>query len=516
MVKLFRFLGGLLLASAGLISATPALALAQPDLQPTQITVTTLYSGVTNAVTVVVANNGDAAASNFTVSLSANGTPVGLPKTGISVPDKNDPFYWPASVKFDWNPATAGAYTLTAIVDSTNTTTESNEANNQLQRAVTVLTATPVTVKVRVEGKTATVWSGEVTFQTSTITDKLGSTYTIDHPSALGALQQAAQAGGFSFVVSSAYGPLSFVEAVAGEANQGWDGWLYRVNWASPDVAAVDWTLAANDEVLWYYGSDTSKPLRLSVDKDNLLSSDNFTVTIETYDGAAWSPVSGATLYAGSRTFTTDANGKVLNISLTPGGYTVSASKGDYTQFTRSNQKQIIVYVPLNLQSGWNFISIPKRLVSDNNTAQKVFSGVDTAGHSIFVYSTSGGWSALGTSTAVSPLDGIWIYSAAAVELHPVFNTNPRQVPPTKQLAAGWNAIGFSDFTPASANSALTSVETKWTTLIGFNAATQSYDVSTINNAPSGDPHSELREMSLWKGYWLYLTSAGELAAISS
>ncbi|MBI4282898.1 MAG: DUF4430 domain-containing protein [Chloroflexi bacterium] len=514
MVKLFRFLGGLLLATTGIISATPALAQAQPDLQPTQITVTTLYAGVTNAVTVVVANNGDAAASNFTVSLSANGTVVGT-QTGISVPAKNDPFYWPAWVKFNWNPTTAGNYTLTATADAAGTVTESNETNNQFQRAVTVLAATPVTVKVRVEGKTATVWSGEVTFQTSTITDKQGTPYTIDHPTALGALQRAAQAGGFSFVVSSAYGPLSFIEAVAGEANLGMDGWMYRVNWASPEVAAVDWTLAASDEVLWYYSGATTQPLRLSVDKDNLLASENFTATIESYDGTTWSPVSGAALYAGSRTFTTGANGTLI-ISLTPGRYTVSASKGDYTQFTRSNQKQIVVYVPLNLQPGWNFISVPKRLVSDNNTAQKVFSGVDTAGHSIFAYSAAGGWTALGTSAVVSPLDSIWIYSATAVELHPVFDADPRQVPPTKQLAAGWNAIGFSDFTSASANSALTSVEARWTTLIGFDAVTQTYEASIINDAPSGDPHSELREMSLWKGYWLYLTSAGELAAISS
>ncbi len=515
MVKLFRFLCCLLVAVTGLMSATPALAQAKPDLQPTQITVTTLYAGVTNAVTVVVANNGEAAASNFAVTLSANGTAVAT-KTGISVLGKNDPSYWPASVKFDWNPATAGAYTLTAAVDSAGAIAESDETNNQLQRAVTVLAATPVTVKVRVEGKTATIWSGEVTFQTSTITDKQGTTHTIDHPTALGALSQASQAGGFNFVVSSAYGPLSFVEAVADEANEGMNGWMYRVNWASPDVAAVDYTLAANDEVLWYYGSWTAKPLRLSVDKDDLPSSDNFTATVESYDGTAWSAASGAILYVGSRTYTADANGKVLNISLSPGGYTVYASKGNYTQFIRSNQKQVVVYVPLNLQPGWNFISVPKRLASDNNTAQKVFSSVNTAGHSIFVYSASGGWTAMGASAVVSPLEGIWIYSATAAELRPVFDTNPRQVPPTKQLASGWNAIGFSDFTSASANSALTSVESKWTTLIGFDAATQTYEVSIINNAPSGDPHSELREMSLWKGYWLYMTSSGELAAISS
>ena len=510
-----RSLCCLLILIVSLTGAVPVLAEAQPDLQPTQITVTALYAGATNAVTVTVANNGDSAASNFAVCLEANGTAVAT-KTGISVPARNDPYYWPASVKFDWNPPAAGAYTLTAIVDPDGAIAESDETNNQCQQEVTVLEATPVTVNVRVEGRTETIWSGEVTFQTSEITDKQGTTHTLDHPTALGALNQAAQSGGFSFVVSSAYGPLSFVEAVNNEANQGMDGWLYRVNWAGADVSAADYTLTEGDEVLWYYGGWMAEPLRLSVDQDCLLSGESFTATVEAFDGAAWRAVSGATLYVGSRTYTTDANGNVLDISLSPGGYTVYATRGDYTQFIRSNREEVVVYVPLNLQDGWNFVSVPKRLASDYNTARAVFSGVDTAGHSIFLYNPSAGWTALGTSSVISPLDGIWIYSAVPVELRPVFDTNPRHVPPAKSLSSGWNAIGFSDFTPASANSALTSVENKWTTLIGFDAAMQTYEISIINNAPSGDSHSELREMSLWKGYWLYMTDPGELSAISS
>jgi len=119
-------------------------------------------------------------------------------------------------------------------------------------------------------------------------------------------------------------------------------------------------------------------------------------------------------------------------------------------------------------------------------------------------------------NTIVSPLEGIWIYSTSTKELRPLFDPDPRQVPPTKQLSAGWNAIGFSDFTAASANSALTSVEDKWATLIGYDAVAQAYEVSIINNAPASDNHSEIRLMYPWKGYWLYMTSAGELASIGS
>ena len=268
MNKLVRYLGILLLV-LGIVAmgSAPVLAADSPDLQPTQIAVTTLYAGATNTVTVTVANNGNAAVSSFDVKLEANGVAVAT-KTGNSILGKNDANYWPDLVAFSWKPATAGSYTLKVTVDPTNTIAESDETNNILQQTETVISLTPVTIKVRVEGKTSTIWSGQVTFSTSTITDKQGTVFTVDHPTALGALNQAAQTGGFSYVVSSAYGPLGFVESVAGDANQGADGWLYRDNWQSPSVAAVDYTLANNDEVLWYYGGWAAEPLKLSVDKD--------------------------------------------------------------------------------------------------------------------------------------------------------------------------------------------------------------------------------------------------------
>ena len=172
MGKIIRCLGGLLLILTLVLHVTPVMAQTEPDLQPTQITVTTLYAGATNAVTVVVANNGDTAVSDFDVKLEVDGVEVAT-INGNSILANNDPWYWPASVKFDWTPAAAGDYTLTAIVDSAGAVAESNETNNQHQQAVTVDELTAVTVKVRVEGKTATVWSGEVTFSTSTITDKV-------------------------------------------------------------------------------------------------------------------------------------------------------------------------------------------------------------------------------------------------------------------------------------------------------------------------------------------------------
>lgn len=503
-------------ASTGLTSATQQETVILPDMQPTQILVNTLYAAATNTVTVVVANNNNAAANNFAVELDVNGVKLST-QTSNSISAHNDPYYWPLSVNFNWKPASAGSYTLKAIVNPDGSVQESNTSNDQLQQTVTVVNLAPVTVTVRVEGKSSTIWSGQVTFTTSTITDKQGTTTTIDHPTALGALNAAAKTGaGFAYDVSSAYGLLSFVDSVGNDANQGADGWLYLVNWLSPSVAAVNYTLANGDTVLWYYGGYSAEPLQLSVDKTSLLPSDNFTVTVQAFNGTNWSAIQGASVQAASHIYTTDINGKVLNISLPPGGYTISATIGTVDTYIRSNTVNVVVNAPLNLQPGWNFISIPKRLVSSDSTTLELLGSINTAGHSIFNYSPSSGWVAMGPIDTVSPLDGIWIYSATAAVVQPVFDPNPQQVPPTKQLSAGWNAVGFTDFNASPANVALSSVASGWSTVIGFNATTQAYDTSIINNAPASDPHSGTTPMSPWKGYWLYMTSTGQLAAISS
>jgi hypothetical protein len=527
MSKIARFLGCLLvILTIFIMNAVPVMADDEPDLQPTQIIVTTLYASANNTVTVVVANNGTENAKDFDVQLVARKISNGDNVTIVKTQTDNVTPYWPAFVNFDWTPETSGNYTLIATVDSSYNVNEKDETNNVLTDNVTVIELAPVTVKVRVEGQTSTIWSGNVTFSTSTITDNEDKVHTFNYPTAVGALDAAATAGGFSYVVKSSL----YVKEVAGEAEDTTDfvhfpGWLYRVNWVSSSVGAADYALSDDEEeVLWYYGGfdpvtfAPPPPLKLSIldNKTSIPSTSNLTATVEYYDDniSDFAPLEGATLHAGERIYTTDSSGQV-NVSLPPGLYNVYADKGDYTQFTRSNTETVIVYVTLTLQPGWNFISIPKKLASDNCTASEVFAGIDTDAHSIFHY-TSSGWEAMSANATVSPLEGIWIYSTSTKGLRPLFDPNPRQVPPTKQLSAGWNAIGFSDFTATYANSALTSIESKWATLIGYDSENQTYEPSIINNDTTDGPHDESGLMYPWKGYWLYMTSAGELAGISS
>ncbi|MFC1931036.1 CARDB domain-containing protein [Chloroflexota bacterium] len=510
LVRLFSCL--LLLLSLCAMSMTPVLANPDADLIG-QLEVNEVYTNIANQVVVNVPDPGESV-NDFQVKLEVSD---GGDYTEIATNNVSGTFAWgDTATTFSWTPTADGDYTLRATVDSSDNVTETNEDNNQVSQAITAATVSAKTVTVRVEGQTSTIWSDNVTFTTSTITDKYGDTYTLDYPTAMGALHAASVAGDFSLIIDSMFGPIDYVESVDGESCAGLNGWMYRVNWDNSNLGAKEYAVSDGDVVLFSYTAWGSQPLRTTVSSNNVLSGNSVNITVEAYDGTDWNAADNVTVYVSTLTYTTDTNGQVLNLTLNPGSYTVYADKGDSTVNIRSNKETVNVYVPLTLKAGWNFISVPKRLASGYSTAQQVFGSVDTAGHSIFAYDGTDGWTAMSSDNVVSPLEGIWIYSAAEVELHPAFDTNPRQVPPTKQLSAGWNAIGFSDFTAASADSALTSVEDDWTVLIGFYTDNQTYEVSIINDAPTGDAHDEDRELNCWKGYWLHVTTACQLAAISS
>jgi hypothetical protein len=120
----------------------------------------------------------------------------------------------------------------------------------------------------------------------------------------------------------------------------------------------------------------------------------------------------------------------------------------------------------------------------------------------------------MSATSKVNPLEGFWIYSNKTVDIPLVFKNDPLDTPPTKHVYIGWNAIGFSDTTPLSAKFTLVSVDSDWTQMIGFDADSQTYEVSIINGAWGS--HSDNREMFPGKGYWLYMTKDMELAAISA
>jgi len=217
---------------------------------------------------------------------------------------------------------------------------------------------------------------------------------------------------------------------------------------------------------------------------------------------------------AGTYAVTLTVTGATGTSSITKNNY-VTVTTGPTPTGTVTTTPTAPPVSTINLNTGWNFISTPKALADSAKTAGVVFAGVNTGGRSIYYYNAETmSWQALTAESIVKPLDGIWIYSTSATTVPLTYKNDPLATPPTKQLFAGWNSIGFTDVNPAAAKDTLQSVNSQWTLTIGFNSASQVYDNSIIKGG-SGS-HSDTNPMNPFKGYWLFMNAPGTLAAISA
>ncbi|MFY9132093.1 MAG: PKD domain-containing protein [Candidatus Methanoculleus thermohydrogenotrophicum] len=219
----------------------------------------------------------------------------------------------------------------------------------------------------------------------------------------------------------------------------------------------------------------------------------------------------------------TSAEQHPVHIYTAPGTYTVtltvanadgsdSASKTITVTDSGGEEANVLV-----LRQGWNFVSTPKRLADGANTFA-IFNGLDTAAHTILLYDgLDYDWKAMDPTDAFRPLDGIWIYANKTYTIPLEFarldgSEDTPLPPPTKDLGKGWNAIGFSDTVPEAAAPTLLSLGDHWATLIGFNAETQRYEDAIIRNTQE----SRTQTMQPMQGYWIYVTQADTLGAISA
>jgi hypothetical protein len=101
--------------------------------------------------------------------------------------------------------------------------------------------ALAVRVKVRVEGKTTTIYgTSEPALTTGT--------------NALAVLDAASIAGEFYYhVTTTAFGP--YVDQIGRYAASATTGWVFKVNGVSPPVGADAVVLKPGDRVLWYYAT---------------------------------------------------------------------------------------------------------------------------------------------------------------------------------------------------------------------------------------------------------------------
>jgi hypothetical protein len=110
---------------------------------------------------------------------------------------------------------------------------------------VLVPSALAVRAKIRVEGKTTTI------FGAAEPTLEAGS-------NALTALDAASMADEFYYHVTvTGFGP--FVDQIGRYPGEGFSGWSYKVNGVSPPVAADQATIKTGDTVLWYWNTFTEQ-----------------------------------------------------------------------------------------------------------------------------------------------------------------------------------------------------------------------------------------------------------------
>jgi hypothetical protein len=101
-------------------------------------------------------------------------------------------------------------------------------------------TALAAAVKIRVEGKTTTIFGA--------------SQPRITADNALQALDVASTAGEFYYgMTTSSFG--DYVSQIGKYAAAGTSGWAFKVNGVSPPVGADKVTLKDGDVVLWYYAT---------------------------------------------------------------------------------------------------------------------------------------------------------------------------------------------------------------------------------------------------------------------
>jgi hypothetical protein len=158
--------------------------------------------------------------------------------------------------------------------------------------AVLAEAALAVNVRVRVEGKTTTIFgAAEPTLATGS--------------SALDALDTASTKGEFYYHVRNfSFG--SFVDQIGRYPAAGSDGWAFKVNGVSPQLGADKVLLKAGDVVLWYWttfsqsGGSPTLVLRRQAKR-------NCYAALSQNDKGTTTPAAGATLQVGARRVRTRA-----------------------------------------------------------------------------------------------------------------------------------------------------------------------------------------------------------------
>lgn len=204
--------------------------------------------------------------------------------------------------------------------------------------------AAAMTVNVRIESPSATIYNGRVVVGRSYIADAVDS-HSITPGMAISSLDEAARLGGFPYLVSNtSYG--LFVESIDGlsfDLNPPYPGWMYRVNGAKPVIGGLEmgsdsFPLKAGDDVLWYYGTSAwsgveTTPAALRLSTHALAVDATLTARARQLDATGYAfNLPDATVHIGSAVATSNASGLVQIRLSRLGRYGVRVEKAGYVR----------------------------------------------------------------------------------------------------------------------------------------------------------------------------------------
>jgi len=205
--------------------------------------------------------------------------------------------------------------------------------------------AAPVSVNLRVEGQSATIFDGPVTTDGHTVTTQSGGTHPCDGtnggasptpvPTATAALDDGARLHDFTWDADWFDSFEDFaVKRVASESATSSQFWGYAVNFEFAQVGGCQFHVRQGDEVLWIFDAfSKSHVLKLTGPS---AATTGAPVTVEVTDGGDGTPQQGATV-GGAQT---GADGKATVSFAEAGVYRLKAERADSV---RSNSLTLCV-----------------------------------------------------------------------------------------------------------------------------------------------------------------------------
>jgi Domain of unknown function (DUF4430) len=218
----------------------------------------------------------------------------------------------------------------------------------------TAASAAPVTVNLRVEGSTQTLFEGPVTTDAKSLTKDSSGSHPCDGtnggtnptpgPTMTGALDDGSIAAGFTWDATWNDGFQDFfINSIGSDANTGAPTyqpyWGYFLNGVATQIGGCQQQVAQGDNVLFAYGNFGQPLLELSAPA-KAATGESFTATVQQNDGNGnRTPAAGATVDG----HMTDAAGHATFSYSDPGNHKFKATRADAI---RSNAATVCVYTP--------------------------------------------------------------------------------------------------------------------------------------------------------------------------